>query len=86
MRQSVDQLAMQFVAGQRKVVDDMAKLHSDQQEIVRKLSMAAPRAPAAPARKPAPATAPAPASVPTSTSAPASTSAQARYGPSARTS
>jgi hypothetical protein len=78
MRQSVDQLATQFVAGQRKVADDMAKLHSDQQEIVRKLSTAAPRAAAAPARKPAPATAPASASAPASTSASASTSAQAR--------
>jgi len=78
MRQSVDQLATQFVAGQRKVADDLAKLHSDQQEIVRKLAMVAARAAAAPARKPAPAPAPASASVPASTSAPAATSAQAR--------
>ena len=76
MRQSVDQLATQLVAGQRKVADDMTKLHSDQQEIVRKLSMAAPRAAAAPARKPAPTTAPASASVPPPTSAPAPTSAR----------
>jgi hypothetical protein len=80
MRQSVDQLATQLVASQRKVADDMAKLHSDQQVIVRKLSTAAARAAAAPARNPAPATAPAPASTSASasTSAPASTSAQAR--------
>jgi hypothetical protein len=78
MRQSVDQLATQLVAGQRKVADDIAKLQSDQQLIVRKLSTAAPRAAAAPARKPAPATAPASTSAPASASAPGSTSAQAR--------
>jgi hypothetical protein len=78
VRQSVDQLAAQLAAGQRKVADDIAKLHSDQQEMVRKVSMAAARAAAAPARKPAAPPASATASPPASAPAPASTSAQAR--------
>ena len=50
MRQSMDQLETQLMAGQRKVADDIAKLFSGQQEIVRKLSTAAPHAAAAPPR------------------------------------
>ena len=37
VRQSVDQLAAQLVAGQRQVADDMAKLRADEQEIHHKL-------------------------------------------------
>ena len=59
VRQSVDQLAAQFAAGQQQMVDDIAKkLQADEQEILQKLSAAPPRPTAAPARKPAPVTSP----------------------------
>jgi hypothetical protein len=60
VRQSVDQLAAQFAAGQQQMVDDIAKLQADEQEILHKLSAAPPRPTAAPARKPAPVTPPSP--------------------------
>ena len=61
MRQSVEQLGAQLVAGQRQMASDITKLQADEQEIVQKLSAAPARSPAAPPRKPAPvAAAPAP--------------------------
>src|SRR5262249_43959704 len=72
VRQSVDQLAAQLAAGQQQVVDNIAKLHADEQKILQKLtatpqklpatpqklSGTPPGATAAPARKPPPVTAP----------------------------
>jgi len=51
MRQTVDQLS----ANQQQMAGDIAKLVADQQELLQKVSAAAPRpvAPPAPARKPA---------------------------------
>jgi hypothetical protein len=58
VRQSVDQLAAQFAAGQQQMAGDIAKLQADEQKILQKLSAAPPRPPAAPANKPAPVTPP----------------------------
>jgi hypothetical protein len=52
VRQSVDQLAIQFAFGQRQTADNIAKLQSDEREILQKLSALATRPNAAPARKP----------------------------------
>ena len=38
VRQSVDQLAIQFAFGQRQTADNIAKLQSDEREILQKLS------------------------------------------------
>jgi len=51
VRQSVDQLAIQLAFGQRQTADNIAKLQSDEREILQKLS-AMTRPNAAPARKP----------------------------------
>ena len=56
VRQSVDQLAIQLAFGQRQMADSVAKLQSDEREILQKLSALAIRPSAAPARKPAPVT------------------------------
>ena len=53
VRQSIDQLAAQFAANQRQMADDTAKLQSNEQEILHKLSGTPPRS-APPARKPEP--------------------------------
>jgi hypothetical protein len=53
VRQSIDQLAAQFAANQRQMADDTAKLQSNEQEILQKLSAIPPRS-APPARKPEP--------------------------------
>jgi hypothetical protein len=58
VRQSIDQLAAQLAAGQQQMVSDIAKLQADEQEILQKLSAAAPRPATAPARKPVPVTPP----------------------------
>jgi PPE-repeat protein len=50
MRQSLDQLA----ANQQQMAGDIAKLRSDQQEVLQRISAPPPRPAAAPARKPAP--------------------------------
>ena len=61
LRQSVDQLAAQFVAGQQQIASDIAKLKSGEQDIFDKISSAPlPRSPAAPARKPVPVAPPRP--------------------------
>ena len=52
VRQSVDQLAIQFAFGQRQMADNIAKLQSDEREILQKLSAPPIRPNAAPARKP----------------------------------
>jgi hypothetical protein len=54
VRQSVEQLAVQFAAGQRQMAGDIAKLQADEQEILHKLPAVPPRPPAAPTHKPAP--------------------------------
>jgi len=54
IRLSVDQLTGQISAVQRQMGDDIAKLQANEQEILRKLSTAPPRATATPAPKPAP--------------------------------
>jgi hypothetical protein len=55
LRQSVDQLAAQFLASQQQVASDIAKLRAAEQDIFDKISSAPPPRPAvAPARKPAP--------------------------------
>ena len=53
VRQSVDQLAAQFAAGQQQMADDIAKLQAE-------ISAPPPRPAAAPARKPVPLTQPPP--------------------------
>ena len=58
MRQSVDQLALRFTAGQQHMDEKISKLQTDQEEILQKLSAIAARPPAAPARKPTPVRAP----------------------------
>jgi hypothetical protein len=58
VRQSIDQLAAQMVAGQQQMGGNIAKLQADEQEILHKLSAAPPRPATAPARKPAPVTPP----------------------------
>jgi len=58
VRQSVDQLATEFAAGQQHTSGDIAKVQADEQEILRKLSATPPRPAAAPAHKPAPLTPP----------------------------
>jgi len=52
VRQSVDQLTTQLAAGQRQIGGDIATLQAREQEILQKVSAAAPRAPAPPVRKP----------------------------------
>lgn len=52
VRQSVDQLAIQFAFGQRQTADNIAKLQSDEREILQKLSALAGRPTAPSARKP----------------------------------
>jgi hypothetical protein len=52
VRQSVDQVAIQLAFGQRQMADSIAKLQSDEREILQKLSALAIRPNAAPARKP----------------------------------
>jgi hypothetical protein len=55
LRQSVDQLAAQFLASQQQMASDIAKLRAAEQDIFDKISSAPPPRPAvAPARKPAP--------------------------------
>jgi hypothetical protein len=56
VRQSIDQLAAQFATNQRQMADDIAKLQTNEQEILHKLSATPPRPAAAPARKPDPVT------------------------------
>ena len=58
VRQSVDLLTTQLADGQKQMGGDIAKLRADGQEILQKLSAAAPRPTAAPAHKPAPVTPP----------------------------
>ena len=59
VRQSIDQLAAQSAANQRQMADDTAKLQSNEQEILLKLSATPPRS-APPARKPEPMPPPSP--------------------------
>ena len=59
VRQSIDQLAAQSAANQRQMADDTAKLQSNEQEILHKLSATPPRS-APPARKPEPMPPPSP--------------------------
>jgi len=55
LRQSVDQLAVQFLASQQQMASDIAKLKAAEQGIFDKISSAPPPRPAvAPARKPVP--------------------------------
>jgi hypothetical protein len=55
VRQRVDQLAAQFAAGQEQMTRDFtAKLQAVEQDILDKISQAAPPPAAAPARKPVP--------------------------------
>ena len=54
VHQSVEQLAVQFAAGQRQMAGDIAKLQANEQEILHKLPAVPPRPPAAPTHKPAP--------------------------------
>jgi hypothetical protein len=68
LRQSVDLLTTQLAAGQQQMAGDIAKLRSDEQEILRKLSATAPRPAASPTQKP----------TPVAQSAPPPTSPQAR--------
>jgi hypothetical protein len=56
VRQSIDQLAARFATNQRQMADDIAKLQTNEQEILHKLSATPPRPAAAPARKPDPVT------------------------------
>jgi len=52
VRQGVDQLAIRLAFGQQQMADNIAKLQSDEREILQKLSAAPVRPNAAPARKP----------------------------------
>src|SRR5262249_22524896 len=55
LRQSVDQLAVQFLASQQQMASDIAKMKLAEQHIFDKISSAPPPRPAAaPARKPVP--------------------------------
>jgi hypothetical protein len=54
VRQSVDQLAAQFAAGQEQMTRDITKLEAAEQEILQKISAPPPRPAEAPARKPVP--------------------------------
>ena len=55
LRQSVDQLAVQFLASQQQMASDIAKMKAAEQDIFDKISSAPPPRPAAaPARKPVP--------------------------------
>ena len=55
LRQSVDQLAVRFLATQQEMASDIAKLKAGEQDIFDKISSAPPPRPAAaPARKPVP--------------------------------
>ena len=53
VHQSVEQLTTQLAAAQQQMGGDIAKVQSDEQEILHKLSSTPPRPPAAPAHKPA---------------------------------
>ena len=56
VRQSVNELAVQFAASQQQMANDIAKLNAAQQDIFNKISSAPPPRPAAaPVRKPVPA-------------------------------
>ena len=52
VRQNVDQLAIQFAFSQRQMAENIAKLQSNEREILQKLSALAVRPNPAPARKP----------------------------------
>ena len=55
LRQSVDQLAVQFLASQQQMASDIAKMKAAEQDIFDKISSSPPPRPAAaPARKPVP--------------------------------
>jgi hypothetical protein len=54
VRQSVDQLAAQFAAGQQQTAGDIANLRAAHQDILHKISAPPPRLAAPPARKPVP--------------------------------
>jgi hypothetical protein len=55
VRQSVNELAVQFAASQQQMANDIAKLNAAEQDIFDKISSAPPPRPAAaPARKPVP--------------------------------
>ena len=55
LRQSVDQLAVRFLATQQEMASDIAKMKANEQDIFDKISSAPPPRPAAaPARKPVP--------------------------------
>jgi hypothetical protein len=54
LRQSVDQLAVQFVASQQQMASDIVKLKAAEQDIFDKISSAPPPRPAAAPRKPVP--------------------------------
>jgi hypothetical protein len=52
VRQNVEQLAIQFAFSQRQMAENIAKMQSDEREILQKLSALAVRPNPAPARKP----------------------------------
>ena len=54
VRQSLDQLALQIAAAQQLMDEKIAKVQTDQADVLQKLSAIAARPPAPPARKPAP--------------------------------
>jgi hypothetical protein len=58
VRQSVDQLTAQLAAVQQQITGDIAKVQSDEQKILQKMSAAPPGAAAAAVRKPIPVTPP----------------------------
>jgi hypothetical protein len=78
MRQSLDLLAAQVAAGQQQMAMDIAKLQAQEQEILRKLTVALSRPASAPVHKPAPATTPSAPSAHAPVASPSSPSAQAR--------
>jgi hypothetical protein len=61
VRQSVDQFADQFAAGQEQMTRNIAKLQAAEQDILHRISAPPPRPDAAPAHKPVPLTPPSPA-------------------------
>jgi hypothetical protein len=56
VRQSVDQLAAQFTAGQAQMAQEITLLRAVEQQLVDKMSVPPPRPAAAPTRKPVPPT------------------------------
>lgn len=54
VRQSVDQLAARFAAGQQQIARDVAMLQAVEQDILQKIAAPPPRQPAAPAHRAAP--------------------------------